>query len=181
MLAGQTTDLYSYNPITQTVSSGPDGVTESQLFPVASGSPGNWGTLRIGVYNNGTATIGQQITDGITVTQLSNVPGGLQLVGSPPSVTLDANPGISAGVQPYLTAIIGLPVAVPIYDLVGGSGGNATYRIIAFQPATILSVNFGGNTKTLTIQPTFIEDPTAIPGAATAWSSGGLLRLCITK
>jgi Flp pilus assembly protein TadG len=181
MMTGQTTDLYSYDPISQTVSSGADGVTESQLFPVANGSPGNWGTLRIGVFNNGTATIGQQITDGITTTQLSNVPGGLQLVGNPPSITLDANPGISAGLKDNLTAIIGQPVAVPIYDQVGGSGANATYRIIAFQPATILSVNFQGNPKTVTIQPTFIEDSTAIPGAATAWTSGGLLRLCLTR
>jgi Putative Tad-like Flp pilus-assembly len=181
MMAGQNTDLYSYNTTTQAVTSGPDGVSESQLYPVANGSPGNWGTLCIGVFDNGTSTIGQQITNGITASQLANVPGGLQLVGTPPSITLGGNPGISAGLKDNLTAIIGKPVAVPIYDQVGGSGGTATYRIIAFQPATILTVNFQWNPKTVTIQPTYIEDPTATPGAATAWTSGGLLRLCLTK
>lgn len=64
------------------------------------------------------------------------------------------------------------PVAVHIYDHVGGTGAKSTYRIITFQPATILSVSFQGNPKNVTIQPTLIEDPTAIPGAATAWTSG---------
>src|SRR5579864_872791 len=49
MMDGLTTDVYSYNEATQTVSDGPDGITESKLFPVATGLPGNWGAINIGV------------------------------------------------------------------------------------------------------------------------------------
>jgi hypothetical protein len=41
------------------------------------------------------------------------------------------NPGISVGIQSSLTAIIGKPVTIPIYDENGGNGANARYRVVA--------------------------------------------------
>jgi Flp pilus assembly protein TadG len=184
MMAGQSTDQYSYNASTNTVSSGPDGITESQLYPVASGSPGNWGTIKVGVSNNSTSVLGAQILNGITPAQLATFPNStiqLDTTQTPPSITFQGNPGISAGIKSDLTAIIGKPVAVPIYDTNGGNGNNAWYRVIAFQPARILSVNFQGNPKYVIIQPAVLNDATGIPGTPQNWTSGGLLSLQITR
>jgi Flp pilus assembly protein TadG len=184
MMAGQSSDQYTYNAASNTVTAGPDGITESQLYPVASGSPGNWGTIKVGVSNNSTSVLSAQITNGITPTQLATFPNStiqLDTTLSPPSITFPGNPGISAGIKSALTSIIGQPVAVPIYDLNGGNGSNAWYRVIAFQPARIMSVNFQGNPKYVIIQPAILNDPTGIGGAPQDWSAGGLLSLQITR
>ncbi len=184
MMAGQTTDQYTYNSASNTVTSGPDGITESQLYPVSSGSPGNWGTIKVGVANNSTSTLGSQILYGITPAQLATFPNStiqLDSTQSPPSITFQGNPGISAGIKDNLSAIIGVPVVVPIYDQSGGNGNNAWYRVIAFQAARIMSVNFQGNPKYVIIQPAVINDDTAIAGPPQSWSQGGLLSLQLTQ
>jgi hypothetical protein len=181
---GQATDQYTYNPSTNTVTSGPDGIYESQLYPVSSGSPGNWGTIKVGVSNNSTSTLSAQIQYGITPAQLATFPNStiqLDSTQSPPSITFSGNPGISAGIKSALQSIIGQPVAVPIYDENGGNGNNAWYRVIAFQPARILSVNFQGNPKYVIIQPCLLNDQTAIAGSAQSWTSGGLISVQLTR
>jgi Flp pilus assembly protein TadG len=185
MMAGQTQDQYTWNPATQTVTNGPDGVTESVLYPVGSGSPGNWGTIEVGVSNNGTSLIGNQIEYGITPAQLATYPNStvsLDYTQTPPQITFQGNPGISAGLQPYLDAIIGKPVTIPIYDQNGGNGTNAWYRVIAFQGVRILSVNFQGNPKYVVVQPALVNDPTAIPGSAqSSWTKGGVIVLHLAR
>lgn len=183
--AGYATDQYTYVPSSNTVVSGPDGIYESQLYPVSSGSPGNWGTIEVGVSNNSTSTLSSQIQYGITPSQLATFPNStiqLDTTQSPPSITFSGNPGISAGIKSALSSIIGDPVVVPIYDEAGGNGSNAWYRVIAFQPARILSVNFQGNPKYVIIQPCLINDATAIPGTAqSSWTSGGLISVQLTR
>ena len=44
---------------TQTVTSGPDGIAESTTYPVSGGLAGNWGTIKVGVSNNSTSTLGR--------------------------------------------------------------------------------------------------------------------------
>jgi Flp pilus assembly protein TadG len=182
--AGQSTDQYTYNSSTNTVTSGADGIYESQLYPVSSGSPGNWGTIKVGVSNNSTSTLSAQIQYGITPAQLATFPNStiqLDSTQNPPSITFSGNPGISAGIKSALQSIIGQPVAVPIYDQNGGNGNNAWYRVIAFQPARILSVNFQGNPKYVIIQPCLLNDQTAIAGTAQSWTSGGLISVQLTR
>ncbi len=184
MIAGTTTDQYTYNPVTNSVTTGPDGITESKLYPVSSGSPGNWGTIKVGVSNNSTSVLAAQIENGITPGQLAMYPGGvfqLDTTLSPPSITFSGNPGISAGISSALQSIIGKPVVIPIYDQNGGNGSNAWYRVIAFAGVRLLSVNFQGNPKYVIVQPALVTDSTAIPGAAqSSWTSGGLLVLHLT-
>jgi hypothetical protein len=186
MMAGQSTDQYTYNASTNTVTSGADGIDESQLYPVGSGSPGNWGTIKVGVSNNSTSTLNSQILYGITPAELATFPNStiqLDSTQSPPSITFSGNPGISAGIKSALRSIIGKPVVIPIYDpsLSGGNGNNAWYGVIAFQPARILSVNFQGNPKYVIIQPCLINDQTAIAGTAQSWTSGGLISVQLTR
>lgn len=184
MMDGLSTDQYTYNPSTGQVTSGPDGIYESQLYPVGSGSPGNWGTIKVGVSNNSTSTLAAQIQYGITPAQLATYPSStiqLDATQSPPSIIFSGNPGISAGIKSALNSIIGKPVTVPIYDEAGGNGNNAWYRVIAFQPARILSVSFQGNPKYVIIQPCLLNDATAIAGSAQSWTSGGLISVQLTR
>jgi Flp pilus assembly protein TadG len=174
--ATTSTDQYTYNTETNTVTAGADGIYESQLYPVGSGSPGNWGTIKVGVSNNSTSILSDQILNGITPTQLATYPNStiqLDQTQTPPSCNFGGNPGISAALKAPLTAIIGQPRFVPIYDLNGGNGNNAWYRVIYFQAARILKVNFQGNPKYVIIQPCLANDPTAIRGSAQNWTSGG--------
>jgi Flp pilus assembly protein TadG len=184
MMAGQTQDQYTYNASSNTVTAGADGITESVLYPVGSGSPGNWGTIKVGVSNNSTSVLSAQIQYGITPAQLATFPNStiqLDTTQTPPSINFGGNPGISAGLNSPLQAIIGKPVAIPIYDLNGGDGDNAWYRVICFQACRILSVNFQGNPKYVIIQPALLNDQTAIPGSATSWSSGGVTEVQLVR
>jgi hypothetical protein len=185
MIAGQTQDQYTWNPTTDTVSSGADGVTESVLYPVGSGSPGNWGTINVGVSDNSTSVLGNQIEYGITPAQLATFPNStisLDYTQSPPQIIFSGNPGISAGLKSYLEAIVGNPVTIPIYDTNGGDGNNAWYRVIAFAGVRIMSVNFQGNPKYVIVQPALVNDPTAIPGTAqSSWTKGGVIALYLAR
>ena len=135
--------------------------------------------------NNGTSLIGSQIEYGITPAQLATFPNStisLDYTQTPPQITFSGNPGISAGIKSYLDAIIGKPVMIPIYDINGGNGNNAWYRVIAFQGVRILSVNFQGNPKYVIVQPALVNDPTGIPGTAqSSWTSGGLIVLHLAR
>jgi Flp pilus assembly protein TadG len=185
MLAGTTTDQYSWDDIAKTVSAGADGTTESKLYPVKNGNPGNWGTINVGVTNNSTSTLGAQIRYGITPQQLATFPNGrieLNSALSPPSINFSGNPGISAGIKDDLASIIGRPVFIPIYDQTGGNGNNAWYRVIKFAGVRIVSVNFQGNPKYVIIQPALVNDPTAIPGDSEAeLDDGGLVRVYLAR
>ena len=184
-ILGAATDQYSYDPVTQAVTSGPDGVPESVLFPIASGNPGNWGTVKIGVSNNSTSTLASQIQNGITPSQMATFPNStisLDTTLVPPSITFGGNPGVSAGIKFALDAIIGKPVSIPIYDISGGNGNNAWYRVIAFAPVRIVAVNFQGNPKYVIVQPALVTDPMAIRGSAqTSWTKGGLVVLHLSR
>jgi Flp pilus assembly protein TadG len=197
MMARQTTDQYTFTPAnyhppnSNGVTDGADGVFESVLYPVSSGNSGNWGTINVGVSNNGTGTLAAQIQDGITPAQLATFPNStiaLDRTQSPPQITFGGNPGISAGIKSALDSIIGKPVIIPIYDQSGGNGNNAWYRVVAFQPCRIMAVSFQGNPKYVIIQPALIKDPTAIPvtnpanwPAGWSWQSGGLVRAYLTN
>jgi Flp pilus assembly protein TadG len=185
MIAGTTQDQYTWNPATQTVGSGADGVTESVLYPVGSGSPGNWGTINVGVSNNSTSTLSSQIQYGITPAQLATFPNStisLDYTLTPPQITFSGNPGISAGIKSALEAIIGNPVTIPIYDINGGNGNNAWYRVVQFAAVRIMAVSFQGNPKYVIVQPANLNDPTAIPGTAqSSWTSGGVVVIYLAR
>jgi hypothetical protein len=189
MMAGTTSDQYSYNPTTGAVTTGADGVKESMLYPVQAGNAGNWGTIKIGVNNNSTSTLGSQIRYGVTPAQMA--------AEFPPSgyVTLDqtdasgtkyhqfsGNPGISSGIKDDLTSIIGKPVSIPIYDQTGGNGNNAWYRVIAYASVRIVYVDFQGNPKYVIVQPAISQDPTAVSSGVTAtWAQGGMVALFLSR
>lgn len=191
MMAGLTGDQYAYNPTTGTVSTGSDGVMENLLYPVQDGLAGNWGTVNIGTANSGTQTLASQVQYGLSPSQLATFPNS-QIVLDPnqysSSITLNGNPGLSAGIQSALTAKIGQSVAIPIYDASAATGVGATYQVVKFAPVRIMAVDFTANPKLLVVQPSLIYDPTAIPEtdpsqwpAGWSWKSGGVVRLRLSR
>lgn len=185
MTTGLPLDQYAYSSSTGQVTSGSDGIYESCLYPVSNGSPGNWGTVKIGVSNNSTSTLGAQIVSGITPAQLATFPGGtiqLSSATTPPSLTLSANPGISAGLKSSIDQIIGQTRFIPIYSSVSGNGNNTTYTIVKFAGVRVMADNFQGNPKYVIVQPAFVNDPTAIPSSAeSSWANGGLVYLRLAR
>jgi Flp pilus assembly protein TadG len=185
MLRGNTTDEYTFNATTKTVTPGADGVTESRLYPVRSGYPGNWGTIKIGVANNSTQTLGQQIRYGVTPAQMATYPNGM-IQPNPTTglIQFEGNPGISAGLKDDLASIIGKPVEIPIYDAAqsGGNGNNAIFTITAFAPVRLLKVTFRGKDKYVVIQPAGVpRDPTAVWGGIRDGLINAQFRLVLVR
>ncbi|MDE2507084.1 MAG: hypothetical protein KGM43_07735 [Planctomycetota bacterium] len=184
MIARATSDAYTYDPATGAVSSGSDGLYESSIFPVGT-SPGNWGTVKIGVSNNSTCTLAAQIQYGVTASELATYPGGvLQLdnANSPPSIQLGGNPGISAGIASAVNSIIGKAVTIPIYNSSGGNGNNAWYNVVQFAAVRVMASNFRGNPKYIIVQPAVVSDSTLVKGSVqSGWSQIGILEVHLTR
>lgn len=156
MFSSKTSDLYKYNTASNTVVSGSDGIAESVVYPVSNASAGNWGTVNIGVSNNGTSTLNAQISSGISPSQMATFTNAiLKPDASTGLIVLGGNPGISAGIKSALNSIVGQTRWMPIYDpsQSGGNGNNAYYTIVSFAPVRVMAVNFTGSNKYVVVQP----------------------------
>ncbi len=151
---GVGTDDYKFDPVTQTVVSGSDGIKEVNLYPQGTGSPGNRGTVDVGSSNNSTADISRQIRYGVSQADLAYHGGKLELDASG-QLILNGDTGISAGIKDDLASIIGKPKAIFIFSQVQGPGNNAMYTIVDFAGVRVLNVKLTGSmsSKNVMIQP----------------------------
>jgi Flp pilus assembly protein TadG len=149
------TDNWSWNAASQQVTSGPDGILEFNLFPQGTGSPGNRGTVKIGTSNNSTATVVQQILNGISASDLSYYPNNTLSLNAQGVLVLPGNPGISAGFKSALASIVGQTRLIPVFSTVTGNGNNAQFTIVQWFGIRVLDVNLTGSmsSKHLTVQP----------------------------
>ena len=155
-------DLFTYHEATGTVSEGPDGVPECNLYPngLAATAPGNRGTVDIGGSNNSTSDIARQILHGVSEADIAAL--GFELNFDNGSLEIDGDTGISAAIKAQLDQIVGEPRAIPIFTGVPvGTGNNAQYTIVKFVGIRIVEVKLSGNPKRLMIQPAPYVDPTA--------------------
>lgn len=158
-------DTHAYDPTTQTVTNGSDGVLELNIYPGSNPSlpSGNRGTVDFGSANNSTADLSRQIVNGLNAYDLSFFPNNEVNLDEIP-MNLNGDTGLSAGIKDELAAIIGQKRAFPIFSNVTGPGNNATYTIIKFVGATIVDVKLTGACKKVIIQPTAYIDNTSIRG-----------------
>ena len=172
MINGVGNDGLGWDSVNEEVCWGCDGVTEVNLFPQGTGSPGNRGTVDIGSNNNSTNDISRQITGGVTPEDLEHHGGELKF-DCDGCIYLNGDTGISAGVKDELSSIIGEPRCIPIFREVTGNGNNATYQIVAFAGIRIMSVKLTGSMckKNVTIQPAKIVMPGTIPAEGGSQSS----------
>ncbi|MEX2175147.1 MAG: pilus assembly protein TadG-related protein [Pirellulaceae bacterium] len=157
LLAGVGSDNYRFDKASDTVSAAPDGILEVNLYPQATGSPGNRGTVDIGGSNNSTSDIARQIVHGINSGDMQALQdGGRTLeLNSDGELELNGDTGISAGVKDELTGIIGLPRIIPIFGSVTEPGNNAEYTIIKFVGVRVMHVKLTGSmsSKKVILQP----------------------------
>jgi hypothetical protein len=159
-----TTDDWSWDGAAGEVAKGPDGIHELNLYPEGNGSPGNRGTVNIGGNHNSTSHVSDQILHGVTAKDLEFHGGSLEF-GEDGTMSLQADPGISAGFKDALEAIKGEPRMIPIFSELKGNGNWATYTIVKFVGIRIVDVDFTGSNKHLTIQPAVMVTKGLIPAS----------------
>ncbi len=175
-------DGYTYNPDPGTVVAGADDIPELNIYPGGGGNqggagngggsikltPGNWGTVNIGVTNNSTATLGAQIRYGITPEQMAMYPDSELKLDSSGELELGGNPGISAGIKDDLDAIIGQTRTIPLYSAVSGNGNNAVYTVVGFAGVRIMAVKLTGS-----VSSKYVLAQSAIAVDRTTVTTGG--------
>ncbi len=171
--ANNGTDDWSWNPETGTITAGPDGVVEANLYPQGTGSPGNRGTVDIGGNNNSTADLSRQILDGVSAEDLSYHGGKLEL-DERGELALGGDPGISTGIKSALERIVGETRIVPIFSEVDGSGDTAVFKIVQFVGVRLVEVDLTGDNKRVMMQPANIVILGGIPASGSGQSSNGI-------
>lgn len=172
---GTTDDQYSYNESSDTVSAGSDGIPEINMFPGGGQTStedltlgvghvqitsGNFGTLEIGGGSSSTSRLVDQVLNGPTEADFNYHGGSLDFNNGP--FNLNADPGISAGMESALEQIVGGETrTIFLYDRVGGRGSTTIYRLVDIVSIRVLTVELNGGTKAIWVQPA----PEFAPGA----------------
>lgn len=183
---------------------GSDGINEVTLFPwKLSGNgngngkksgddddnagSGNFGTLNVGINNQGTSALEDQIENGITAEQFEDEFGASELIfhdgNGQNTYTSTGNPGMSVGIENTLIAKIGDLVGFFVHNGVSETGSNTEYTIVGMRFGRIVDVNLTGNpdNRTLTIQPVAYSDENVITNNNAPSSNGQVQRLQLVK
>jgi hypothetical protein len=164
LLARTGSDEWSWDPTTGSVAPGADGVREVSLYPGDAGSPGNFGTLRLGDGTSGPADLSRQIREGLGSQDLTAYGGKLEL-GPGGLLDVSGDAVVSSAIAADLEAVRGKPRIVLVYDSVTRSGENASYRIVRFIGICIVDVKLTGDVydKRVVIQPARVLARAGIP------------------
>jgi Putative Flp pilus-assembly TadE/G-like len=149
------TDTFSYNSNTKTVSRGPDGINEVNLYPDGgTGMPGNRGTIDIGNPANSTSDLERQVLYGLNADDLSYMGGTIQF-NDDGVLPLQGDTGISAGLSDELLQIVGQPRILPLFNNVVGPGNNAQYSIVRWVGVRVMAVKLSSTAanKYVVVQP----------------------------
>lgn len=159
--AGSGTDQWKYDPKTKTVTSGSDGIKELDIYPLVTGSPGNFGTVDVGSSNNSTSDLKRQINSGVSAEDLAYLGGKLEL-GEDGTLLLNGDTGISASIASELSKIIGHPRIIFLHSTNSGNGNNAYFTEVKFVGIRIVEVKLTGNPKRILIQPAAVVSQSVI-------------------
>ena len=165
-------DDFSHDHENGAVTNSSDQIPEIKLFPRGLG-PGNFGTVDIGSPNNSTADLARQIVHGPNQADFAYFPNGTLALGDDGTLVLQGDTGLSSGIKDELKSIRGQLRSIPLYSVVAGNGNNAQFTVVAFVGITIVDVRLTGplRTRSITIQPAFVVDRSAIGGGEDGVSS----------
>jgi Flp pilus assembly protein TadG len=169
VMQGNGPDDWSYNPTTQAYTNGSDGIHEVKLYPTKGTTPGNFGTVDLGLANNSTSDISRQILNGPNQTDMDAMGGSISL-GANGKLVLQGDTGISAGFKDELASIRGQPRIIPLYTTVIGEGNNTYYTIVGWAGVIITDVQLTTDDKYVTIQPEYVSDGSAKGGGSASSS-----------
>jgi hypothetical protein len=126
--------------------------------------PGNWGTLNLGPSANSTATINDQVLNGLQQSHLDalhsegRIPDGRH-IDSQVDFSANGDPGLSGGMKQSLQEIIGETRLIPIYDSVSNHGATLEFSVVGWAVALVRDVNFQGEVNTyLEIEKSYTYD-----------------------
>lgn len=176
LLDGAGEDNWAYDPVTETISPGSDGIRGLSMFPQrednkgkgAGGSgiaPGNFGTVDIGNPNNAAPDLWRQIRDGPSAEDLACYDGGeLKLDPVTGELLLNGDPGITASMKHALADVVGQPRTIVLYSDASGQGNQTWFTIVSFVGIRVMDYSLTGNNKYILVQPAVVIDNTAIIG-----------------
>ncbi|HEY3394325.1 MAG TPA: pilus assembly protein TadG-related protein [Lacipirellulaceae bacterium] len=115
--------------------------------------PGNWGTVDIGSTNNSTSEMNDQILNGLGQDDLNalqsdgRIPDSSYIDSTQP-IWLQGEPGLSAGLKQSVEAVHGTKKVIPIFDQLGGGGGNTSeFHIVGWGVVTVIDSHWHGTTN----------------------------------
>jgi len=161
-LKGKGDDDYGWDGDKGQVTPQADGTPEVNLYPVDTGSGGNWGAVDIGSAKTGNGTLARQIENGLTKSDLT-YHGDALVLDAQGELNLSGNTGISAGpLGNALEAVVGQSRIIPLFRSISGSGTNATFKIVDFVGGRVMAVKMTGK-KYILLQPALIVTRGGIP------------------
>lgn len=126
--------------------------------------PGNWGTLNLGTSANSTATLSDQVLNGLQQVHLDalysegRIPNSGYIDNSQPFYA-NGDQGLSGGMKHSLQAIEGQTRLVPIYDVVYNHGSNLEFHIVDWAVAVVVDSRFNGANNTyVTLEKSYTYD-----------------------
>jgi Flp pilus assembly protein TadG len=187
-------DQYGWDPDTETVYEGADGIREIRLYPYPlSGDPDSWGDGNFGVLNIGSTDQGllqlrDQIMNGVSAEDLeaeigTSNPTFYDDDGNPITYDITGSPGLDAGLVDAIESIEGQIVGFFLHNDVILSGANSIYTITAIRFGRLMDIRLYGapDTRGLYIQPAIYAGGN-VQVDEDAPSSGGLVgRLVLVR
>jgi hypothetical protein len=115
--------------------------------------PGNWGTLNLGISANSTATLSDQIVNGLQQVHLDGLYDENRIsqndyIDSRKSFSANGDQGLSGGMKSSLQEIHGETRLVPIYDTVTNQGSVLEFNIVGWAVAVVVDSHFHGANNT---------------------------------
>jgi Flp pilus assembly protein TadG len=148
---------------------GPDGSPQLQLYATASES-GRSGLVAIGPPTTDVTTFGSWIANGPSPDDLRylNAHNLLPVSAQQPQYW-PPGPSLNSTLQSDFARLLGVPRLIVLYD--GSMPAARGYPVVGFAGVTISQVTGSGSDVTISVQPTFVLDPTGVGGSPTG-SSG---------
>jgi Flp pilus assembly protein TadG len=154
------------------VTTGPNGNPQLQVYPNGTNTPGNFGLLDLGPPATNSPAFRAWIDSGATPNDITYLLSNNLLPVSPAAPQpWTVGPGLKSTLLSNFQSVIGLPNLIPLfqsnsplpnYVAAAGTGSNATYAIIGFVGVTISQAEGSGSNMNISIQPMAIVDPTEV-------------------
>jgi hypothetical protein len=116
--------------------------------------PGNWGTVDVGLGNNSTDDLSDQIINGlrqydIDALYADGIIDNNEYIGAFTAMWLGADTGLSSGMKDDLRAIVGQKRLIPIYRQLNDEGGNnMAAEIVRWGVVKVTDTHFHGSKDT---------------------------------
>ncbi len=127
--------------------------------------PGNWGTVDVGLGNNSTDDLSDQIVNGLRQYDLDalydqGVIPTSEYIGAFQAMWLGADTGLSSGMKDTIASIHGMQRLIPIYNFLNDEGGNnMEAHIVRWGVVTVIDSQFHGSKDTyVQIQKSYMYD-----------------------